>query len=136
MVYNFDPKYVNGTIFEFAEWDMLGDFGECYRANKPIPASYFPQSLTVAKATKALPDMIRASRSLIVFSERARTLLEQQAPGQVEFIPVSIHAESKIASRLKLDDAYYFINVLGRAQRLLWLEMPIRIFPTSEDGVQ
>ena len=42
------------------------------RANKPIPASYFPQSLTVEDATQELPDIFHIYRDTIVFSERAR----------------------------------------------------------------
>lgn len=72
MVYKFDPAYVNGSIFEFVELHMSGNFLECYRANKPIPASYFPKTLTVAKAAQALPDIFHTARDLIVFSERAR----------------------------------------------------------------
>ncbi|WP_158931610.1 hypothetical protein [Acidisphaera sp. S103] len=135
MVYKFDPAYVNGTIFTLGDWDTLGDHLECRRANKPIPASYFPQLLSVDKAIQALPDIFHASRGIIVFSELARALMEKSAPGQAEFIPVSIHAEPDIARQLRLASAYYFINVLGRAQRFQWLEMPIRPFQVREDGI-
>jgi len=136
MVYKFDPAYVNGTVFTLGDWDTLGDHLEARRANEPIPASYFPQSLTVIKATQALPDIFHASRAIIVVSERARGLIEKQAPGQVEFIPVAIHADPDIARRLRLANAYYFVNVLGRAQRFQWLEMQVRPFQASEDGIQ
>ena len=108
--------------------------------------------------------------------ERARAIVEKLAPGQVEFIPVTIEATptswlnpvidvylslkdlrriiratfgaripfypidlepvSRISLRLNLASAYYFINVLGRAQRLFWLEMPTRSFPPQKDGVE
>ncbi|WP_158931612.1 hypothetical protein [Acidisphaera sp. S103] len=136
MVYKFDPISWNGTIFLLAEWHMSGDHLEYRRANKPIPASYFPKSLTVDEAAQALPDIFHTYRGLIVFSERARALMEERAPGQVEFIPVAIHAEPDIARQLQLASAYYFINVLGRAQRFQWLEMPVDPFPIREDGIQ
>jgi hypothetical protein len=60
--------------------------------------------------------MFHTSRGLIVFSERARALMEERAPGQVECIPVAIHAAPKMEDRLNLASAYYFINVLGRAR--------------------
>jgi hypothetical protein len=69
-----------------------------------------------------------------MFSERARAVMEDWAPGQVEFIPVSVQAAPDIADRLNFASAYYFTNVLGRAQRLQWLEMPLREFPPKADG--
>jgi hypothetical protein len=62
--------------------------------------------------------------------------MEQWAPEQVEFIPVAVQAPPKIAARLKFASAHYFINVLGRAQRLQWLDMPTRQFPRQEDGTE
>ncbi|WP_158931609.1 hypothetical protein, partial [Acidisphaera sp. S103] len=111
MVYKFDPAYGNGTSFTLGKWSMSGNFLECRRENKPIPASYFPKLLTVEKANLALPDIFHTSRNIIVFSESARALIEKRAPGQVEFIPVAIHADPDIARQLRLASAYYFINV-------------------------
>jgi hypothetical protein len=136
MVYKFDPTYWNGTIFLFEEWHMSRGWMEYKRENKPIPASYFPKSLTVVDASAEQPDIFHTSRDLIVFSERARAVIEEWVPGEVEFIPVSFNAAPKIAGRLQLASAYYFINVLGRAQRLLWLEMPTDSFPPQEDGIE
>jgi hypothetical protein len=34
---------------------------------------------------------------------------------------------------LGFDSAYYFINVLGRAQRLQWLEVPTDKWPPQDD---
>ncbi|MGO9546834.1 MAG: hypothetical protein ACLPPF_18805 [Rhodomicrobium sp.] len=136
MVYRFDPKYWNGTIFLFEEWNMCGDYTEHRRKNKPIPASYFPKSLKVTDASQKLPDMFHTNRNIIVFSERARVVMERMAPGEVEFIPVFLNAETKSADRLQLANAYYFINVFGRAQRLRWLEMPIENFQPREDGTE
>ncbi len=136
MVYIFEPTYVNSTIFLFDRWHLQGDWGDYIRQNKPIPASRFPKSLNIADASQQLPDMFRPSHTIILSSERARVVLEQLAPGQVEFIPVSVNAAPQVARRLQLTSAYYFINVLGRAQRLQWLEMPIRPFRQREDGTE
>jgi len=136
MVYKLEPAYWNGTIFSLGKWDMLGDYFEYKIENKPIPASYFPESLTVDDARDALPDIFYTSRDIIVFSERARALMEERAPGQVEFIPVTIHAEADIARQLRLARCYYFINILGRAQRFQWLEMPTDPGPIGKDGIQ
>lgn len=138
MVYKLDPTYWNGTIFHLDEdtWKMAKGWTEYEANNQPIPASCFPKSLTFDGASAALPDMFHTVRNLIMFSERARVVMEEWAPGQVEFIPVACHAEPGIAARLNFDSAYYFINVLGRAQRLQWLEMPSRKFPTREDGIE
>jgi hypothetical protein len=134
VVRKFDPVYWNGTIFTLDDaWSMSGDWMEHKRANQPIPASCFPPSLTFDRAEGKLPDMFHTNRSIIVFSEPARVAMEQRAPGEVEFIPVAVHAPRRVANRLQFASAYYFINVLGRAQRLQWLEMPTRRFP-QEDG--
>jgi hypothetical protein len=47
MVYKFDPTYFNGTIFGLDKpWDMARGWMEYVPQNLPIPASYFPKSLT------------------------------------------------------------------------------------------
>jgi hypothetical protein len=137
MVYKFDPTYWNGTIFHLDEetWKMSSGWMEFERRNQPIPASYFPKSLTFDGAGDALPEMFHTARGLIMFSERARVVMEEWAPGQVEFIPVACHAEPRIAARLNFASAYYFINVLGRAQRLQWLEIRTQRFP-QDDGTE
>jgi len=130
MVYLFDPHYWNGTIFRVDDFEMSDKDDEGYgwlgylATNRPIPASWFPQSVTVQEATGELPDMFHTYRKLIVFSGRARAAMEQRAPGQVEFVRVIFDAPPRVAERAKLDSAYYFVNVLGRAQRLQWLEIP------------
>jgi hypothetical protein len=135
MVYKFDPTYWNGTIFQLDKtWGMTKGWMQYVRQNRPIPASYFPKSLTFGAASAALPDIFHTARDIIVFSERAREVMEQWAPGQVEFIPVVCHAEPRIAARLNFASAYYFTNVLGRAQRLLWLDMPTFKFPPQDNG--
>jgi hypothetical protein len=174
MVYRFDPTYFNGTIFQFddATWKMSGDWGEYPRRNLPIPASCFPKSLTIERARAPLPDLFHASRGIIVVSERARSVLDRLAPGEIEFIPVAVRAapttwlnplldilysirdfsrmvmatlgaeipfypvgleaKPRITLRLNLAKAYYFTNVLGRAQRLLWLESPTCEYRVAE----
>jgi hypothetical protein len=138
MVYKFDPIYFNGTIFHLDEetWEMSGHWMDYEGRNEPIPASCFPQKLTFDEARGVLPDMFHTARRIFMFSERARLVMEQRAPGQVEFIPVDVDASPKLAARLKLADAYYFINVLGRAQRFQWLEMPTEEFPRGDDGLE
>jgi len=136
MVYKFDPKYFNGTIFSLKAWDMAEGWMEFVPQNLPIPASYFPKSLTFDRASAKLPDIFHTARNIIVFSERARVVMEHWAPGQVEFVSVACHAEPKTAATLDFATAYYFINVLGRAQRLQWREMPAHKFPLQDDGTE
>ncbi|WP_128971690.1 hypothetical protein [Bradyrhizobium tropiciagri] len=137
MVYKFDPIDFNGTTFELDETSvMVMGSTEFLRQNLPIAASYFPKALTFDAASARLPDMFHMSRGYYVFSERARTVIEHWAPNQVEFIPVACTAKPKIASVLNFDSAYYFINVLGRAQRLQWREMEARKFRPQDDGIE
>ena len=62
--------------------------------------------------------------------------MEHWAPGQLEFIPVACQAKPRIAAALDFDSAYYFVNVIGRAQRLQWREMPLDKFPPQADGIE
>ena len=178
MVYKFDPVWFNGAIFQFDRMSRMADGWMDYEArNQPIPASYFPKSLTIQRAKAPLPDLFHTSRGIFVVSERARVVIEKLAPGQVEFIPVEIRTaptgwqnpfidayysikdfgrpvaaqfvrgqvdflsvcdekRTRISLRLNLASAYYFINVLGRAQRLLWLQMPVQKYRPRDDGTQ
>jgi hypothetical protein len=136
MVYLLDPAYWDGTSFLLAEYHGNSAKAPYLIENKPIPAHLFSKSLTVAGAMQRLPDIFHTSRGTIVFSERARAVVEELAPGQVEFVPVTINAAPELADRLNLANAYYFINVLGRAQRLQWLEIPTQISKPKEDGTQ
>jgi hypothetical protein len=178
MVYKFDPRWFNGTIFQFNNASHMAKGSMEYEfRNQPIPASYFPRSLIVERAKASLPDLFHTSRGLFVVSERARVIFEKLAPGEVEFIPVEIkkaptgwrnpfidayysmkdlgrpvaaqfvrgqvdflpvglEAKPRITLRLNLASAYYFINVLGRAQRMLWLQMPTHQFQPHEDGIE
>jgi hypothetical protein len=153
---------------------MAEGWTELERNNQPIPASCFPKSLTIERASATLPDLFHKTRGIIVVSERARAVLDRLAPGEVEFIPVTVRAapttwlnplldalysirdfgrmvratlgaripfypvgleaKPRITLRLKLAKAYYFINVLGRAQRLPWLETPTQEYRAREDG--
>jgi hypothetical protein len=115
MVYIFDPKWFNGTIFLLDEdtWHMSRGWTEHVRANQPIPASFFPKLLTITRASAVLPDLFHASRGIIAVSDRARVVLEELAPGQVEFIPVKLNA-APTTWRNSLADAYYSVRDLGR----------------------
>jgi hypothetical protein len=175
MIYKFDPKWFNGAIFSLDKASHMAKGWMGYEArNEPIPASYFPSSLTIERAKAPLPDLFHTSRGLFVVSERARLIFEKLAPGEIEFIPVEIkqaptgplnplidayysikdlgrpvaaqlvrgqvdflpvglEPKPRITLRLNLASAYYFVNVLGRAQRLLWLQMETRKYQFQTD---
>lgn len=135
MVYILDPKECNGTCFLLDEY-KIGGYSEYMRANKPIPTSCFPKNLTVNDASQEFLDIFRVAVNIFIASERVRVVMEERDPGHIEFILVKIYASLKLIGRLNLASDYYFINVLGRAQRLLWLEMPLIRFPTRDDGAE
>lgn len=82
MVYKFDPAFWNGTIFHLDKtWQMADGWMEFLGDNQPIPASDFPKSLTFDDARATLPDIFHTARGIVVFSERAREIMEQWAPG-------------------------------------------------------
>jgi hypothetical protein len=74
--------------------------------------------------------------ALYSIQEFGRSVKATFAPDQVPFYPVGLEPRPRITLRLNLAHGYYFINVLARAQRLLWLQMPTRPFSRQEDGVQ
>jgi len=136
MTYMLDPIHVNGTVFDLDETSVMAK-GAMQFSPEPIPASYFPKSLVFNAASSRLPEMFHMSRGFLVFSERARAVMEHWAPGEVEFIPVGYQAKPKVAATLKFDSAYYFINVLGQAQRLQWREMLTLDYQTkTDDGAE
>lgn len=64
-----------------------------------------------------------------------RSVLAPFMSGMVDFIPVCDEPRPRITPRLNLASAYYFINILGHAQRLLWLQSPTRDYNLPEaDG--
>jgi len=68
--------------------------------------------------------------------ECGRTVKALYPPDQVPFYPVGLEPRRRITLRLNLASGYYFINVLARAQRLLWLQMSTEAFPRQEDRVE
>jgi hypothetical protein len=114
MVYKFDPKWFNGTIFLFDDaWHMASGWMEFERQNQPIPTTYFPKSLVIDRAKAPLPDLFHASRDLIIVSERARGIFEKLAPREVEFIPVDI-SKAPTSWLNPFFDAYYSMQEFGR----------------------
>lgn len=58
MTYKFDPMYWNGTIFSLDKtWEMASGWMDYRGQNLPIPASFFPKSLTFDGASAPLPDI-------------------------------------------------------------------------------
>jgi hypothetical protein len=136
MVYIFKPSGMNGGGYRFGDFSMSRGFTAYRGQNKPIPASYFPRTLTMEDAIEELPDIFNINSGFPMFSERARVFVEDRAPGQIEFIPVTVTADPDIARQLRLPGTYHFINVLGRAQRFQWLEMPVDKLGVNEDGIE
>lgn len=96
-------------------------------------ANIFQSLLPSTLPPRSCPICFTCRGATLFLSERTRAVIEDWAPGQVEFIPVTCHAKPKITAVLGFDSAYYFINVLGRAQRLQWLEVPTDKWPPQDD---
>jgi hypothetical protein len=64
-----------------------------------------------------------------------RPVAAQFRRGQVDFLSVCDEKRPRISLRLNLAKAYYCIDVLGRAQRILWRETPSTPFGPQADGV-
>jgi hypothetical protein len=88
---------------------------------KPLPAAAVPNRMH-AGGNRPMPDFFRTEKSLFFVSSRFRSVLEQYALGQVEFIEV----ELTMSADKEPADAYYFINVLGRSQLTNWELTPKR----------
>jgi hypothetical protein len=114
IVYQFDPKWFNGAIFQFEDPSTMATGWMEFGARlQPVPASYFPTKLVIRRAKAPMPDLFHTSRGIFVVSERARIAFEKLAPGEVEFIPVDVETAS--GSRFNsLIDAYYSMKDVGR----------------------
>jgi hypothetical protein len=71
---------------------------------------------TVLKARVELPDICRPSEGFLFVSDRGRAALEELAPGCVAFFPLNLKAPEHMLTA----KAYYFIDVLPRAQCIDW----------------
>jgi hypothetical protein len=96
----------------------------------PGQIEFIPVDMEKAR-TGWLNPLLDAYYSMQEFGRAVRAIF---APDRVPFHPVGIEARQRISLRLNRRRGYYFINVLGRAQRLLWLETPTCEYPAREDG--
>jgi hypothetical protein len=71
---------------------------------------------TVLKARFELPNICRPSEGFLFVSDRGRAALEELAPGCVAFFPLNLKAPEHMLTA----KAYYFIDVLPRAQCIDW----------------
>jgi hypothetical protein len=95
----------------------------------PDEVEFIPVTVRTAPTTWLNP-LLDVLYSIRDFARMAMATLGARIP----FYPVGVEAKPRITLRLNLAKAYYFINVLGRAQRLLWLETPTREYEAQEDG--
>lgn len=70
-----------------------------------------------------MPDFFSIGAHDWYVSSRYRTVLEQYAPSQIEYIALE---RINIPERMKPANAYYFVNILGRAQLMDWDRTPKR----------
>jgi len=90
---------------------------------------FIPVTIRAASTTWLNP-LLDALYSVRDFARMVMATLGARIP----FYPVGLEARPRITLRLNLAKAYYFINILGRAQRLLWLETPTREYQARDDG--
>ena len=67
-----------------------------------------------------LPDLGRAGDGFLFVSNRGRAALEELAPGCVAFFPLKL----KVPARMRPAEAYFFPDVLPRAQLIDWDRSP------------
>lgn len=67
-----------------------------------------------------LPDICRAGDGFVFVSDRGRAALEDVAPGCIAFFPLKL----KVPARMRPAEAYFFPDVLPRAQLIDWDRSP------------
>jgi hypothetical protein len=75
---------------------------------------------SVLKGRFALPDICRPTSGFVFVSDRGRAALEELAPGCVTFFPLNM----KAAEHMLTTKAYFFYDVLPRAQLIDWDRSP------------
>ena len=85
------------------------------REYKPVPANLVYPRMDVG-GDRPMPDCFYTQLDYFFVSSRFRSVLEEFARGQVEYIEV----ELTMPAQKKPADAYYFINILGRSQLMNW----------------
>jgi hypothetical protein len=79
-----------------------------------------------------LPDICRPTGSFLFVSDRGRAALEELAPDCVAFFPLNL----KVPEKMRPAKAYFFFDVLSRAQCIDWDRSPTgpRVVRTPVDG--
>jgi hypothetical protein len=113
----YDPKEPLPTPLGFTV--ELGAFKssdlQLKREFRPVPAEELPRSVVVG-GNRPMPDFFRLAADHYYVSSRFRKVVDQHAPGTVEYI----HVPFTVPVNKNPADAYYFINVLGRGQLIDW----------------
>ena len=116
MVYVFEPE-------TNVEWEFL--FQSPYGAavvwgseirKIPLPPPG-PIQLQVRDGSAPLPDLFEPRAHFNIASERFKAVIEANAPGCAIFYPADVEAPPK----LRPAPRYYYFQVIGRAQRVDWL---------------
>jgi hypothetical protein len=115
MVYLLEPKKYKWITFPKVPHELL----DRQVKGNALQQSDIPAEATL-KARFKLPDVCRPSQGFLFVSNRGRAVLEELAPGCVAFFPLNLNApEHMLAER-----AYFFIDVLPRAQLIDWDQTP------------
>lgn len=81
----------------------------------PLQQSDIPAE-KVLQGRFELPDFCKAAYGFRFVSDRGRAALEELAPGCVAFFPLNL----KVPPRMRPAKAYFFFDVLPRAQLIDW----------------
>ncbi len=77
-----------------------------------VPRERMPKVLRLWGNRKSLPAMFEIHGGIFGVSQIGKTFLEREAPGDCEFIPVTIVPQKKSAS--PLDGQFYWLNIMRR----------------------
>ena len=111
MVYLLEPaRYIWGRAPRVSR-ETLGKIVQ----GVPLQQSDMPAE-SVAKGQFALPDICDPTDAFAFVSDRGRAALEELVPGCVAFFPLNMKAPKHMLTA----DAYFFYDVLPRAQLIDW----------------
>jgi hypothetical protein len=111
--FNFEPHWhPGGDNLVDETWYMMGK-------GLRIPIAHVPKRGILIGSQKSLKDVVALDIDAWCVSERFKMIVEKVAPGQIEYVPISLVRKNKEPLS---DLQYYFINVLPRLDTINWHE--------------
>lgn len=118
----------NDSKSPFVDYEKFYDFPEIevFRS-MTLPREVIPDKFYLMNGIKNLPDLVVMRHGYWIASAEGKAFLEENAPGDCDFVPIELWRNKKSASRRRVFDAesrlekpYYFVRILHRLEAVDW----------------